>query len=150
LSYNEIGDAGAISVARLFEEHEEMQNRLELWNAAKTKRIELSEELMQHSNQVLLDSLTHSCLPCGNHLHSHSSSQLKNIQQQYSSALKSSEKIQQASNLAMLERFRQMESGQTTEPTRSEELSSGLMRLLLDDDSDDHKLLTQVLWSWFC
>jgi hypothetical protein len=75
---------------------------------------------------------------------------LKNIQQQYSSALKSSEKIQQASNLAMLERFRQMESGQTTEPTRSEELSSGLMRLLLDDDSDDHKLLTQVLWSWFC
>ena len=52
LSYNEIGDSGAIAISRLFEEHDEMQSRLELWNDAKSKRMELSEELKEHSQQV--------------------------------------------------------------------------------------------------
>jgi hypothetical protein len=52
LSYNEIGDSGAIAISRLFEEHDEMQGRLELWNDAKRKRIELSEELKERSQQV--------------------------------------------------------------------------------------------------
>jgi hypothetical protein len=52
LSYNEIGDRGAISVARLFEEHDEMQSRLELWGEAKRNRIEISEQLRQHTLEV--------------------------------------------------------------------------------------------------
>ena len=52
LSYNEIGDDGAISIARLFEEHDEMQSRLELWNDAQCKRMELSEELKDCTQQV--------------------------------------------------------------------------------------------------
>lgn len=52
LSYNEIGDRGAISVARLFEEHDEMQSRLELWGEAKRKRIEISEQLREHTLEV--------------------------------------------------------------------------------------------------
>jgi hypothetical protein len=52
LSYNEIGDNGAIAISRLFEEHDEMQSRLELWSEAKQKRIELSEELKQRSQEA--------------------------------------------------------------------------------------------------
>jgi hypothetical protein len=57
LSYNEIGDCGAVAVARLFEEHDDMQHRLELWNDAKRKKIELSNALREHSQQVPATSI---------------------------------------------------------------------------------------------
>jgi hypothetical protein len=41
-----------VAIARLFEEHDEMQSRLALWNEAKSKRIELSNALREHSQQV--------------------------------------------------------------------------------------------------
>jgi hypothetical protein len=41
-----------VAIARLFEEHDEMQSRLELWNEAKSKKIELSNALQEHSQQV--------------------------------------------------------------------------------------------------
>jgi hypothetical protein len=52
LSYNEIGDKGAIAISRLFEEHDDMQNRLDLWNNAKRKRIELSQELNARAQEA--------------------------------------------------------------------------------------------------
>ena len=53
LSYNEIGDNGAVAIARLLEEHEEMPVRVELWTEAKHRRISLAEELERYSQQVL-------------------------------------------------------------------------------------------------
>jgi hypothetical protein len=64
LSYNEIGDNGAISVARLFEEHDEMQSRLELWGQAKRKRIEISEQLTNYTEQVREFTIASSRLRC--------------------------------------------------------------------------------------
>lgn len=70
--------------------------------------------------------------------------QLNTIQQQYREALKTSLKIQEASHKAMFQRFQEMDMGTATGPTHAEELQASLKELLLDDDSDDHKLLVQV------
>lgn len=53
-------------------------------------------------------------------------------------------KIQEASKQAMIQRFQNMESGSSQAPTHAEELAASLQQLLLDEDSDDHKLLIQV------
>ncbi len=53
LSYNEIGNNGAVAIARIFEEHEEMPVRVELWTEAKHKRIAVAEVLQDYSQQVL-------------------------------------------------------------------------------------------------
>jgi hypothetical protein len=74
----------------------------------------------------------------------HSRLQLNTIQQQYREALKTSLKIQEASHKAMFQRFQEMDMGTATGPTHAEELNASLKELLLDDDSDDHKLLVQV------
>jgi hypothetical protein len=74
----------------------------------------------------------------------HSRLQLNTIQQQYREALKTSLKIQEASHKAMFQRFQEMDMGTATGPTHAEELQASLKELLLDDDSDDHKLLVQV------
>ena len=60
MSYNEIGDEGAVAIARIFEEHDEMQSRLELWSAAKRKRIEISQQLTEQTHQVPVFSITSS------------------------------------------------------------------------------------------
>ena len=44
----------------------------------------------------------------------------------------------------MFQRFQEMDMGTATGPTHAEELQASLKELLLDDDSDDHKLLVQV------
>jgi hypothetical protein len=75
--------------------------------------------------------------------------QLSAIQHQYRDALKTSMKIQEASQQAMLQRFQHMDLGISQGPTREEELAAGLKQLLLDDDSDDHKLLVQVIETVF-
>ncbi len=81
------------------------------------------------------------------HAYSHASFvplQLDVIQQQFRDALRTSEKIQQASHNALLERFHDLEHGITGGPTHAEGLAASLKELLLDDDSEDHKLLSQV------
>jgi hypothetical protein len=70
--------------------------------------------------------------------------QLNAIQHQFRDALKASMKIQEASQQAMLERFHKMDGGASEGPTHAEELAAGLKQLLLDEDSEDHKLLVQV------
>jgi hypothetical protein len=77
--------------------------------------------------------------------------QLNTIQQQYRDALKASMKIQEASQEAMHQRFKSMESGASQGPTHAEEIAASLKQLLLDEDSDDHKLLVQVFrFGFFC
>ena len=74
----------------------------------------------------------------------HSGLQLNAIQRQFGEALKTSLKIQEASNLAMSRRFEEMDAGISTGPSHAEELDECLKKLLLDEESDDHKLLLQV------
>jgi hypothetical protein len=66
------------------------------------------------------------------------------MQQQYRDALKTSLKIQEASHEAMSLRFQEMDLGISSGPTHAEELHASLKELLLDEDSDDHRLLVQV------
>ena len=76
--------------------------------------------------------------------------QLNAIQQQFRDALNASMKIQEASKQAMIQRFQNMECGSSQAPTHAEELAASLQQLLLDEDSDDHKLLIQVFGFVFC
>jgi hypothetical protein len=66
------------------------------------------------------------------------------MQHQFRDALKTSMKIQEASHHAMFQRFHDMDHGISSGPSHAEELAATLKGLLLDEDSDDHKLLLQV------
>ena len=55
-------------------------------------------------------------------------------------------KIQEASHHAMFQRFHDMDRGISSGPSHAEELVATLQGLLLDEDSDDHKLLLQVFY----
>ncbi len=130
-----------------------MQSRLELWGQAKRKRIEISEQLTNFTQQVREFSIAsfqlHFILlpstSCLSHwLFIDSGFQLNAMQQQYSDALKTSLKIQEASHEAMSLRFQEMDLGISNGPSHAEELHASLKELLLDEDSDDHRLLVQV------